>query len=121
MSADNLPRGVAGRCPGCGQHSLSVMSGGHVTCRRIECPHPTAADELLHLDHGHVMTLAADRFHLEHPATCRLGGRQLADCVVDRALTGLDGPPAGLSIGQRYRVDLRDGELSFREAGDELG
>lgn len=40
---------VAGRCPmGCGE-TLTLGSGGHVTCSLIGCPNPTAADELLHL------------------------------------------------------------------------
>lgn len=38
---------VAGFCPmGCGA-TLFVGSGGHVTCRRISCPDPSAVDRLL--------------------------------------------------------------------------
>ncbi|MEU0979006.1 hypothetical protein ABZ488_07285 [Streptomyces griseus] len=39
---------VAGSCPACGAASLFLGEGGHVTCARIECPNPCAADELLH-------------------------------------------------------------------------
>ncbi|WP_406145084.1 hypothetical protein [Streptomyces anulatus] len=39
---------VAGSCPACGAVSLSLGEGGHVTCSRIDCPGPCAADELLH-------------------------------------------------------------------------
>ncbi|MFG3136140.1 DUF6085 family protein [Streptomyces sp. NPDC048211] len=39
---------VQGRCPACGGASLFLGEGGHVTCSRIECPEPSAADELLH-------------------------------------------------------------------------
>ncbi|MFD5208376.1 hypothetical protein ACFWNF_15800 [Streptomyces anulatus] len=41
-------RDVQGRCPACGAASLFLGEGGHVTCARIECPNPCAADDLLH-------------------------------------------------------------------------
>lgn len=41
-------RQVQGRCPACGAASLFLGEGGHVTCARIECPEPCAADQLLH-------------------------------------------------------------------------
>ncbi|MFM9703633.1 hypothetical protein [Streptomyces galilaeus] len=40
--------GIQGRCPACRGASLFAGSGGHVTCRRIDCPNPSAADDLLH-------------------------------------------------------------------------
>lgn len=39
---------VQGRCPACGAASLFLGEGGHVTCARIECSDPCAADQLLH-------------------------------------------------------------------------
>jgi hypothetical protein len=39
---------VAGRCPACRHESLFLAEGGHLTCDRLACPNPTAADELLH-------------------------------------------------------------------------
>ncbi|MEU0098281.1 hypothetical protein [Streptomyces sp. NPDC006267] len=39
---------VQGRCPACGAASLFLGEGGHVTCSRIDCPAPSAADDLLH-------------------------------------------------------------------------
>lgn len=39
---------VQGRCPACGSAGLFLGSGGYVTCPRIGCPNPTAADDLLH-------------------------------------------------------------------------
>lgn len=39
---------IQGRCPACRATSLFIGTGGHVTCSRIECPNPSAADELLH-------------------------------------------------------------------------
>jgi len=39
---------VQGRCPACRGASLFLGSGGHVTCARLGCPNPCAADDLLH-------------------------------------------------------------------------
>lgn len=39
---------VQGHCPACGATSLFLGEGGHVTCSRIDCPNPCAADDLLH-------------------------------------------------------------------------
>lgn len=39
---------VAGHCPACRRESLFLGDGGHVTCARLECPNPCAADQLLH-------------------------------------------------------------------------
>ncbi|HEX5565875.1 MAG TPA: DUF6085 family protein, partial [Streptomyces sp.] len=39
---------VQGRCPACGGASLFLGEGGHVTCSRIDCPDPSAVDDLLH-------------------------------------------------------------------------
>ena len=39
---------VQGRCPACGGSSLFLGEGGHVTCSRIDCPNPCAAEDLLH-------------------------------------------------------------------------
>ncbi|MEV5619370.1 hypothetical protein [Streptomyces bacillaris] len=39
---------VQGRCPACGAASLFLGEGGHVTCARIDCPNPSAADDMLH-------------------------------------------------------------------------
>ncbi|WP_411096001.1 hypothetical protein [Streptomyces sp. 020-2-3H-GM] len=39
---------VQGRCPACGAASLFLGEGGHVTCARLDCPDPSAADDLLH-------------------------------------------------------------------------
>ncbi|MGC4925524.1 DUF6085 family protein [Streptomyces sp. DT117] len=38
---------VQGRCPACGAASLFLGEGGHVTCSRIDCPAPDAADDML--------------------------------------------------------------------------
>ncbi|MFC8008712.1 DUF6085 family protein [Streptomyces cinereoruber] len=39
---------VQGYCPACRGESLFLGSGGHVTCSRLDCPAPTAVDDLLH-------------------------------------------------------------------------
>ncbi|MFI7890860.1 DUF6085 family protein [Streptomyces sp. CACIS-1.16CA] len=53
---------VAGSCPACGAASLFLGEGGHVTCARIECPNPSAADDLLHGgEEALVQALGGDR------------------------------------------------------------
>lgn len=42
------PPTVTGRCPACKGESLFLADGGHVTCSRIDCPDPSAADWSLH-------------------------------------------------------------------------
>lgn len=39
---------VQGRCPACSRSTLILGAGGHVTCSHLDCPAPTAADEVLH-------------------------------------------------------------------------
>lgn len=39
---------VKGRCPACNGNSLFLGSGGYVTCSRLDCTDPSAADQLLH-------------------------------------------------------------------------
>ena len=38
---------VQGLCPACGKDSLFLGVGGHVTCSRLTCPEPAAADQML--------------------------------------------------------------------------
>lgn len=38
---------VQGKCPACGSTSLFLGAGGHVTCARLDCSDPCAADALL--------------------------------------------------------------------------
>lgn len=56
-AATDLPAAAAhpivrGRCPACRGESLFLGSGGHVTCARLDCPDPCAADKQLHGEHG---------------------------------------------------------------------
>jgi hypothetical protein len=53
LPASTAPAGanhplVKGRCPACRGASLFLGSGGYVTCSRLDCPNPSAADQLLH-------------------------------------------------------------------------
>lgn len=38
---------IQGRCPACGGESLMLADGGYLTCRRLDCPQPDAASEVL--------------------------------------------------------------------------
>ncbi|MFE3123704.1 DUF6085 family protein [Streptomyces hydrogenans] len=48
MTQPNSTPTVRGQCPACRGTSLFLGNGGHVTCARIDCPNPCAADDLLH-------------------------------------------------------------------------
>lgn len=49
---------IAGRCPACKWASLFVGVGGHITCSRLECPAPFAADDALR-ENGYVIVRSA--------------------------------------------------------------
>mgnify|MGYP001569443309 FL=1 len=98
---------VVGYCPACGSQTLFLGDGGHVTCSRLDCPRPTAADELLADDETHhVVQLGPKTFTVRHPLHERLDDA-LMTCGVHERIAGMDGPPAASG---RYRVRV-DGEL----------
>ncbi|MGQ4733312.1 hypothetical protein ACUN3E_37355 [Streptomyces sp. Ju416(a)] len=71
---------VQGHCPACGAASLFLGEGGHVTCARIECPNPCAADELLHGGEAALaQALGGDRTARVIAHTLTIHGRSLAD------------------------------------------
>jgi Family of unknown function (DUF6085) len=96
-----LQRDVAGYCPmGCGE-TLALMADGHVTCRKLACPHPDSVSELLaDSEAGHIVWLRFDDFTIRHPLRERLGD-ELLDCTLHADVAGGDGPP--LPPG-KYRV-----------------
>ena len=50
---------VQGRCPACNGSSLFLGSGGYVTCSRLDCPDPCAADDQLHRGRADAETVLA--------------------------------------------------------------
>lgn len=78
MTDQSLPsihaNDVQGFCPACGHGVLMLGDGGHVTCTLIDCPNPSAADELLrhaHLtecEHAAGQRQAETRLRLAHQA-----------------------------------------------------
>lgn len=50
---------VQGRCPACGTKGLFLGDGGYITCSLIDCPNPSAADDLLHGDQATKTRVAA--------------------------------------------------------------
>ncbi|MFF7130361.1 hypothetical protein [Streptomyces sp. NPDC008240] len=56
---------IQGRCPACRGDSLFIGSGGYITCSRLDCPNPSAADELLHGEHvaAHTPLICSDERH----------------------------------------------------------
>lgn len=47
FNAEGWGQRVAGRCPACGQASLFVAAGQHITCGFIPCPSPTVVADFL--------------------------------------------------------------------------
>lgn len=98
---------VAGFCPACGYPSLFLGSGGRVTCSRLACPRPTAADEILGDGQlGHIIKTDYRSYQLQHPLHERLDGA-LFDCVLSAYLEGLDHTPVPPGT---YLVNPVDGE-----------
>ena len=102
MSSDNRPaEEVAGYCPACGKQSLRLMAEGHVTCCRLECPHPDAASQILHdPETEHIVWLSEDEFTIRHPLRDRLAD-ELLSCQLHKYLAAGAGPP--FAVG-KYRV-----------------
>lgn len=96
---------VAGSCPACGKESLMVGEGGRLTCRRLDCPRPTAADEILDdgLGRDHKVTLGEIGFTMLHPLIERLDDG-LEGCQLHRWLTLQDETPMDPGT---YRVEDR--------------
>lgn len=84
---------VKGFCPmGCGQ-TLTVMGGGYLTCRRLNCPRPDAASEILgDREAEHLVTFSPTAFTVRHPLRERLDDA-LMECQLHEHIAGLSGPP----------------------------
>ncbi len=75
---------VQGHCPACGGSSLFLGEGGHVTCRRLDCPDPSAADDML--GEGapmlhRVAVLASDLFMAGKPGPERETARKFLEAL----------------------------------------
>lgn len=80
-SMPSIHRGdVAGFCPACGHGVLMLGSGGHVTCTLIDCPNPSAADQLLHGEELVVPAAATEA--IGRPCTCAGTGFGDGTCAV---------------------------------------
>lgn len=97
---------VVGYCPmGCGE-TLFLGAGGHITCSFLECPNPSAVDEILgDGESEHIVVLGATDFSAQHPLRERIDG-DLFSCELGEYLSALDGPPRKPG---RYRVTPRFG------------
>ncbi|MEU5772662.1 hypothetical protein ABZ819_05070 [Streptomyces venezuelae] len=91
---------ICGRCPACRGESLMLAAGGHVTCRRLDCPNPNAADQLLRGEPQTAIAAAAAREEEAARLTpdgrdeCRAAhsGRAAGLRDATRILGGHDGP-----------------------------
>jgi hypothetical protein len=101
---------VSGFCPACGYPTLFLGSGGHVTCSRLACPRPTAADEILDTQEmGHIVVTTMTDYSMQHPLIERLDG-ELFDCALANRLHGLTGSPVEPG---RYRVTGTDDDWTW--------
>lgn len=97
---------VRGYCPACGWPSLFIGAAGHIACSRIDCPRPTAVDEILaDRETEHVVQFDPGEFTVRHPLRERLDDT-LMDCPLHHHIAGMDGPP------------VRPGRYRARENGD---
>ena len=100
---------VQGRCPACRSTSLFLGDGGHVTCSRLDCPGPCAADELLHGESGaaalatigRIRKLAAELFVEGATHTHRNIGRQLLNALQPPEDGGETTPSDGAAADDR--------------------
>lgn len=90
---------VAGRCPACRGESLFLGTGGHVTCSRLDCPDPGAADDLLSAGRALPTVLggAVRKALVVDPPTDLAGAQRMAweagrNATAARVLTALDAP-----------------------------
>jgi hypothetical protein len=97
---------------GCGP-TLFLGTGGHVTCSWIDCPNPSAVDQILaDRETEHLVDFAAVGFTVLHPLLERLAHDQggLWGCALHLHVQTLDGPP--VAIG-RYRAHQDPGGWSW--------
>ncbi len=99
---------VAGRCPACDSRSLFVGAGGHVTCSRLDCSGPTAADTLLHHGSEQGMRFRLATIDRSDPAA----GLSIADAIAQRVIAALDA---------RDARDIHQTAEAFDAAWDSVG
>lgn len=125
---------VRGRCPACRGQSLFLGSGGHITCARLDCPNPCAADDQLHADptpepaatqatktDGDPDTRCGDPYRTEHHGVARCS-RGLGHAGIHAGHAD-DGAPMQWQP-EPDATDQADPELTAEEAralADELG
>ena len=101
---------LVGYCPACGRETLYQGMGGHITCGHLECPRPTAVDELLQdRETDHIVYLGEHTFTVRHPLRERIGD-ELLDCQLHSWIADLDGPPA---VPGKYQALEREGGWAF--------
>lgn len=105
---------IVGYCPmGCGQ-TLFPAEGGHITCRRLDCPRPTAVDDLLEdRETEHIVQFDVGAFTVRHPLRERLDDALLA-CELHEHIAGLAGPPVQPG---RYRAREVGGQWTWEACG----
>lgn len=102
---------VRGFCPmGCGQ-TLHLGEGGYLYCRKLKCPDPSAASEVLDdRETEHVVTFTLTGFTIRHPLKERLGDKLLT-CDLQELLSAQTPP----QVMGRYRSIRPEGGAWYLE------
>lgn len=89
-----MMRKISGYCPACGGPWLSSSADGYIVCTSLDCPRPTAVDELLEdRETEHIVVFGDAVFTIKHPLRERLDDA-LLKCRLHEWLASRDGPPA---------------------------
>lgn len=102
---------VRGRCPACGWVGLFIGDGGHITCSQVDCPNPSAADDILSDgETEHLVTFTDEGWTIRHPLRERIDD-QLTKCALNDVCRDLSGPPP--QLGTYRAVPGDDGGYSW--------
>lgn len=99
---------VQGRCPACRGASLFLGSGGYVTCARLDCPDPCAADKLLH---GEQAAIARVRRLIEQHSVA------VGTHLLEEALDGTPAHNAGPSVREAAANDRAHWDTKYAGEG----
>lgn len=94
---------VRGTCPFCGHSSLSLTSGGYITCSTRECRNPTGVTDLLVGEIHHVVSISGGSFAIRHPLRERIELEDLSECRLHRYMTAVSNLVVVIEDGT-YRV-----------------
>ena len=116
---------IQGRCPACRWQSLFLGDGGHVTCSRLECLDPCAADQLLHGENGPAATQATEPAVVDRQTAVVLAAlHRSAEADVSRVIdlyerwVKVGPPPLGTSVSRWWDKRLVELHAALNPKGN---